>query len=62
MIIDGDISASGPGAEVVDGLNATDKGFIFHLMATVQLPGGKRFDTQMSVHTATQHTDVILAQ
>ena len=62
MIIDSDISAPGPGAEVVDGLNATDERFIFHLMANVQLPGGKRFDTQMSVHTETQNTDVSLAQ
>ena len=30
-------------------------------MANFQLPGRKRFDTQMAVHTATQNTDVILA-
>ena len=30
-------------------------------MSTVQLLGSKRFDTQMSVHTAIQNTDVILA-
>ena len=62
MIIDSDISAPEPRAEVVDGMNATAEKFIFHLMATVQLPGGKRFYTQMSVHTATQNTDVSLAQ
>ena len=31
-------------------------------MATVQLPGSKRFDTQISVHTVTKNTDVSLAQ
>ena len=30
-------------------------------MATVQLPGSKRFDAQMTVHTETQNTDVRLA-
>ena len=48
--------------DVVDFLNATDKGFIFQLMDTVQLLGSKRFDTQMAVHTATKNTDVSLAQ
>ena len=56
------ISALGHGREVVDGLNATDESFIFHLMATVQLPGNKRFDKKMKVQTATQNTDVSLAQ
>ena len=44
------ISAPGHGREVADVLNATEKRFIFHLMATVKLPGSKRFDTQMAVH------------
>ena len=38
------------------------KFYIYHIMATVQLPGGKRFDTQMEVHTETQNTDVSLSQ
>ena len=32
------------------------------MMATVQLPGSERFDIQMAVHTATQNSDVSLAQ
>ena len=31
-------------------------------MATVQLPGSKKFDTQMALHTAKQSTDMSLAQ
>ena len=31
-------------------------------MATVQIPGSKRSDTQMSVHTSIQNTYVSLAQ
>ena len=31
-------------------------------MDTVKLPGSESFDTQMSVHTATQNTNVILSQ
>ena len=56
------ISAPGHGREVADVLNATEKRFIFHLMATVKLPGSKRFDTQMAVHTETQDTDTNLSQ
>ena len=36
--------------------------FILHLMANLQLPGSKQFDTQMSVNTETQNTDVSLEQ
>ena len=43
-------------------LNDTCKRFIFHLTATVQIPGSKWFDTQMKVQTATQNTAVSLAQ
>ena len=53
IIIDRGISKPGHDREVANGLNATDKRFILHLMATVQLPGSKWFDTQMEVHTAT---------
>ena len=48
--------------EVVDGLNATDKNFIYYLMATVKISGSKGFDTKMLVNTATQNTDLSLAQ
>ena len=61
IIIDRGISAPGHGRDIVDGLYSKDKRLIFHMVATFQLPGSKRFDTQMEVHTATQNTDVILA-
>ena len=32
------------------------------MMATVQLPVSKQFDTQMTVHISTQNNDVSLAQ
>ena len=60
-IIDRGISAPINVRDVVYGLNDTDKMFIFHLMATVQLTGSKRFDTQIAVHTATQSTDMNLS-
>ena len=37
--IDRDISAPGHGKEVVEGLNAIDKRYIYQLMYNVQLPG-----------------------
>ena len=39
LIIDQGISANGHGKEVVDGLNAVDKRYIYKLMSKVQLPG-----------------------
>ena len=62
IIIYHGISAPGHGREVLDGLNAIHKSFIFHLMANVQLPGSEQFDTKMSVQTEIQNTDIILVQ
>ena len=45
IFIDRGIIALGHGREVVDGLNAKEKWFIFHLMANVQLHVSKQFDT-----------------
>ena len=47
IIIDRGISVQVHGKEVVDGLNYTHKRFIFHLMATIKLPGSQRIDTKM---------------
>ena len=47
LIIDRGISAPGNGKEVVDGLNAVDKRYIYQLMSKVQLPGSVRFDSQI---------------
>ena len=38
IIIDRGISAPGHGKEVVDGLNAVDKRYIYQLMSKVHLP------------------------
>ena len=61
VIIDLDISAPGHGREVVDGLNAIDKSFLFPLMSTVQLTGSKGYDTQMVNHTGIRTSNVNLA-
>ena len=53
LIIDRGISAPGHWKEVVDGLNAVDKCYIYQLMSKVQLPGSIRFDSQIKIHTGT---------
>ena len=50
------------GKEVVEGLNAVDKCYIYQLMSKVQLPGSVRFDSQIKIHTGTENKDVSLAQ
>ena len=47
IINDHVISAPGHVTEVVDYIIFTEKRFIFHFMATVQLPGSQLFDTKM---------------
>ena len=54
LIIDRGISAPGNEKEVVDGLNAVDKRYIYQLMSKVQLPGSVRFDSQIKIHTGTE--------
>ena len=39
IIFDQDIIALGHGKEVVEGINAIDKRYMYQLMSTVQLPG-----------------------
>ena len=51
LIIDWGISPPGHGKEVVDGLNAVDKRYIYQLMSKVQLPGSIRFDSQIKIYT-----------
>ena len=46
IIFDWSISAPGHGKEVVDGLNAIDKLYMYQLMSTVQLPGSKIFENR----------------
>ena len=58
IIIDRGISAPWHGKEVVDGLNAVDKRYIYQLMSKVQLPGSIKFDSQIKIHTGTEKKDV----
>ena len=62
IIIDRGISAPRHGKEVVDGLNAVDKRYIYQFMSKVQLPGSFRFDSQIKMHTGTENKDVSLAK
>ena len=61
LIIDRGISAPGHGKEVIDGLNAVDKRYIYQLMSKVQIPESIRFDSQIKIHTGTEKKDVSLA-
>ena len=60
FIIGRGIVAPGHGREVVDGLNAIEKSFLFHLISTLQLPGTKGYDTKMVMHNVSLTSDVIL--
>ena len=62
IIIDIGISAPGNGKEVVDGLNAIDKRYIYQLMSTFQIPGSIKFDSQIQIQTGTEKEDVSLAR
>ena len=62
IIIDRGISAPGHGKEVVDGLNAVDKRYIYQLMYKVQLPGSVKFDSYIEMHTGTENKYVSLAK
>ena len=62
IIIDRVISAPGHGKEVVDGLNAVDKRYIYQLMSKAQLPGSVRFDSQLKMRTGTETKYVLLAR
>ena len=62
IIIHRGISAPGHGKEVVDGLHAVDKRYIYQLMSKVQLPGSVIFDSQIKIHTVTENKDVSLAK
>ena len=62
IIIGRGISAPGHGKEVVDGLNAADKRYIYQLISKVQLPGSVRFDSNIKMHTSTEKKNVSLAK
>ena len=62
IIIDQGISESVHGKELVYGLNAIDKHYIYQLMSNIQLPGSKIFDWQILIHSCTENNDVSLAK
>ena len=62
IIIDQGISVPGHGKEVVDGLIAIEKRYIYQLMSNVQHTGSRTFDSQMLMHSCTQKNDVGLAK
>ena len=62
VIIDRGIITPRHCREVLDGLNAIDKTFLFQLMSTMKLKGENIYDTQMVMHTGTRTSDVSLAR
>ena len=62
IIIYRGISAHVNGKEVVDGINAIDKRYIYQLISNVQLPGSKTFDSRIIIHSCTSKNDVSLAK
>ena len=62
IIIDQGISAPGDGKEVVNGLNAIDKRYMYQLMSNDQLPGSKIFDSHILMHSCTHKNDVSLTK
>ena len=62
VIIDRGISAPGHGKEVVYGLNAVDKSYIYQLMSNVKIPVSNIFYYQIQMHTGNQNNDVSLAK
>ena len=51
IIMNRSTSEPGYGKEVVDGLNAVDKQYIYQLTSTVKLHGSNRFDSQTQIYT-----------
>ena len=53
IIFDQAISEPGYGKEVVDGINAIDKRYMYQLMSTVQLPVLFCFEKHILMHSCT---------
>ena len=60
VIIGTGISEPGHGRELVHGINFIEKGFLFQLISSVQLPGANIYDTHTVMHTGTRTFDVSL--
>ena len=55
VIIDRGTSAPGHDKEVVDGINAVDKRYIYQFMSDVQITVSNRFYSQTQMHTGNQN-------
>ena len=62
FIMDCGISAPVHVREVLYGLNATDKTSLLQLISTVQFPGAKGYETQITIHPGTPNYDVSLSK
>ena len=62
IIFDRGISSPGHGKEVVDGLTAIDKRYMYKLMSTVQLTGSKTFNSHIRMHSCIPKKDFSLAK
>ena len=62
VIIHQGVSAPGHGKEVVDGLNAVGKCYIYQFMSNVRLLRTNIFDSYMTMHTGNQKNDVSLSK
>ena len=61
VIKDQNVSEPGDVRELVDGLNSTDKSYLFQLMATVQITDSNIYYIHMVMHSSTSNADVSLA-
>ena len=62
VIIGRGVRAPVHGRDVLDGLIATDKRFLFRFMETLQLPGSTGCYTHMAMHSTASTSDVSLAR
>ena len=62
IIIDQSISEPGHVKEVVDGINAIEKSYIYQLTYNVQLTGSKTFYSHILMNSCTENNDVSLAK
>ena len=56
------ISEPKHGREVIDGINAIGRRYMYQLMSTVQIPGLKIFEKQIIMHSCTPKNDARLAK
>ena len=62
IVIDHGGVSPGNVKDIVDGLNATNKGFLKTLMTTVQLPGEATNHSQVFMYNAISNTDISIAR